>query len=146
MFSGSFVYTLDSKNRLSIPAKLRKNLLPEANETFMMTQGFGKCIDLYPLNEWQSIVDRLKLLNPFDPSDSNMRRMILSTALEVTMDNQSRIMLTQEHIAIAEIEKEVFILGNMEKIELWNPQIFKDSVNNTPENYQQLAAKVMTGK
>lgn len=146
MFSGSFVYTLDSKNRLSIPAKLRKNLLPEAKETFMMTQGFGKCIDLYPLNEWQSIVDRLKLLNPFDLSESNMRRMILSTALEVTMDNQSRIMLTQEHIAIAEIEKEVFILGNMEKIELWNPQIFKDSVNNTPENYQQLAAKVMTGK
>lgn len=146
MFSGSFVFTLDAKNRLSIPAKLRKNMSPEAKETFMMTQGFGKCIDLYPLNEWQAVVDRLKLLNPFDPNESSMRRMILSSAVEVTMDNQSRIMLSQDLIAIAEIEKEVFILGNMEKIELWNPKIFKDTVNNTPENYQQIAAKVMTGK
>lgn len=146
MFSGSFVFTLDAKNRLSIPAKLRKNMSPEAKETFMMTQGFGKCIDLYPLNEWQAVVDRLKLLNPFDQNESSMRRMILSSAVEVTMDNQSRIMLSQDLIALAEIEKEVFILGNMEKIELWNPKIFKETVNNTPENYQQIAAKVMTGK
>lgn len=146
MFSGSFIYSLDSKNRLSIPAKLRKYLLPEAKDSFMITQGFGKCIDLYPLDQWQIIAARLKHLNPFDPNESNMRRIILSSASEALMDSQSRIMLTQDLINLAGIEKDVFILGNMEKIELWNPQIFKDSVNNTPENFQQLAAKVMTGK
>lgn len=146
MFSGSFVYTLDSKNRLSIPAKLRKNLLPEAKESFMITQGFGKCIDLYPLNEWQVIEDRLKQLNPFDPNQSMMRRILLASASETTMDNQSRIMVPQDLIDFAGIEKDVFILGYLEKIEIWNPQIYKEQVNNTPENYQQLAAKVMTGK
>ncbi len=137
---------MDSKNRLSIPAKLRKNLLPEANDSFMITQGFGKCIDLYPLNEWQQIEVRLRQLNAFDPNESKLRRMLLSSAIDVGMDNQSRIMLPQDHIKFAGIEKEVLILGHLEKIELWNPQIFKDYVNNSPENYEELAAKVMMGK
>lgn len=146
MFSGSYLYTLDSKNRLSIPAKLRKNLIPEAKDSFMLTLGFGKCIDAYPLDQWQVIEARLRQLNPFDPNDANVRRIILSFASEAVMDSQSRIMLTSDLISLTEIEKDVLIVGNVEKIELWNPKIFKESVNSTPENFQQLAAKVMTGK
>ncbi len=51
MFRGQFKYSVDSKGRISIPAKLRKHLSAEANETFVMTQGTALCIDLYPLDQ-----------------------------------------------------------------------------------------------
>jgi MraZ protein len=146
MFRGQYLNSIDSKKRLSIPAKLRKNLLPEANDSFVITQGFGKCIDLYPMDEWQEIEKRLNQLNEYDVEQMKLRRMILHTAVDVEMDNQARIILPQHLLKFSSIENEVLIIGNLRKIELWNPQIFKDSVNNTPENFQQLAAKVMTGK
>ena len=146
MFSGSFLYSLDSKNRLSIPAKLRKNLLPESKDSFVITQGFEKCLDLYPQDEWQNIATRLRQLNPFDPEQRKFIRTFLQYASDVEMDNQARIILPQNHIQIAGIEKEVFILGSMDKIELWNPKIYENYISSSPENYEQLAAKVMMGK
>lgn len=146
MFSGSFLYSVDSKNRLSIPAKLRKNLLPESKDSFVITQGLGKCLDLYPQDEWQNIVKRLRQLNQFDPNERKFTRMLLQNAIDVEMDNQSRIILPLNLMQLASIEKEVFILGSLDKIELWNPKIYDEYISSSPENYEQLAAKVMTGK
>lgn len=146
MFSGSFLYSLDSKNRLSIPAKLRKNLQPESKDSFVITQGFEKCLDLYPQDEWQNIAQRLRQLNPFDPDQRKFIRTFLQYATDVEMDTQARIIIPQTHIHLASIEKEVFILGTMDKIELWNPKVYDDYSAGTPGNYEQLAAKVMMGK
>jgi MraZ protein len=146
MFRGQYLYSIDSKKRLSIPAKLRKNLLPEANESFVITQGFGKCIDLYPMDEWQEIEKRLNQLNEYDVEQMKLRRMILHTAVDVEMDNQARIILPQHLLEFSGIENEVLIIGNLRKMELWNPQIFKEYLNVSAEAYEQLAAKVMMGK
>lgn len=146
MFTGSYLYTLDSKNRLSIPAKLRKNLPQEYKDSFMITQGMDSCLELYPLDEWQLIMSRISQLNPFDPNERNFIRRFTRYAIDVEMDSQSRIILPQTHIQLAGIEKEVFILGSVRKIELWNPAKYEEYISNTPDNYEQIAAKVMTGK
>jgi MraZ protein len=146
MFSGSFTYTLDTKNRLSIPAKLRKNLQPESKDSFVITQGFESCLDLYPLDEWQNIAARLGQLNPFIPEERKFIRRFLQNAVDVEMDNQSRIIIPQNHLVLAGIEKDVFVLGSMNKIELWNPKTYEEYISGSMENYEQLAAKVMIGK
>jgi MraZ protein len=146
MFSGSYLYSLDSKKRLSIPAKLRRNLQPESKDSFKITQGFGKCLDLYPIDEWLEIEKRLSQLSEYDFDQVKLRRMILHTAMDVEMDNQARIILPQPLLQFAGIEGEVLILGNLRKMELWNPKIFEDYLNVSPEAYEQLAAKVMMGK
>jgi MraZ protein len=146
MFSGSFLYLLDSKNRLSIPAKLRRNLQPESKDSFVITQGFEKCLDLYPQDEWQVMAKRLSQLNQFDPNERKFRRLFLQNAIDVEMDNQSRIILPQNLILLAGIEKEVFILGSLNKIELWNPKTYNEYISGSPENYEELAAKVMMGR
>lgn len=146
MFTGSYLYKLDSKNRLSVPAKLRKNLPQEYKDSFMITQGMESCLELYPLNEWQLIMSRISQLNPFDPNERNFIRRFTRYAIDVEMDSQSRIILPQTHIQLAGIEKEVFILGSVRKIELWNPIKYEEYISNTPDNYEQIAAKVMMGK
>lgn len=143
MFKGQFLYNLDSKGRISIPAKLRKSVAPEANDTFVMTKGLNGCIDVYPADQWQIIEDRLAKLNSFIPKNQSFVRMIMQFATEDQLDSQSRILIPQILLQHAKIEKEVLILGALKKIELWNPKIYEDYINTLPETYEQIAAEVM---
>lgn len=144
MFRGQFTYSIDAKGRISIPAKLRKQISPEANDSFVMTRGVSTCIDIYPLNEWNQIEEKLLKLNQFQPDDVRFVRMFTQYAVEDSMDSQSRILIPQNLIEYAKIEKEVLILGVLKKIEVWNPKIYEDYLNQSPESFEQIAAKVMS--
>jgi transcriptional regulator MraZ len=143
LFRGQYTYSIDSKGRISIPAKLRKHVSPEANDSFVMTQGTASCIDIYPLDQWQHFEEKLLKLNPFNPNEAKFIRMILQHASEDNLDSQSRILIPQNLIQYAEIENEVLILGALKKIEVWNPKIYKEYLNKSKETYEQIAAKVM---
>lgn len=143
MFRGQFTYSIDAKGRISIPAKLRKQISPEANDSFVMTRGVSLCIDIYPLNEWNLIEEKLLKLNQFQPDDVRFVRMFTQYAIEDTMDSQSRILIPQNLIDYAKIKKEVLILGVLKKIEVWDPKIYEDYLEQSPETFEQIAAKVM---
>jgi MraZ protein len=144
MFRGQFTYSVDSKGRISIPARLRRHMSAEANDTFMMTRGTQTCIDIYPLDQWLVFEEKLNNLNQFKPDDIRFIRTLLQYASEDTLDSQSRILVPQPLIEYAKIEKEVLILGALKKIEVWNPRIFDDYLKQSEETYEQIAAKVMS--
>ncbi len=144
MFKGQFTYSIDSKGRISIPAKLRRHVSAEANDTFVMTRSTSVCIDIYPLDQWLLIEEKLNKLNQFKPDDIRFTRTILLFASEDTLDSQSRILIPQNLIEYAKIEKEVLILGALKKIEVWNPKIFEEYLKQSDETYEQIAAKVMS--
>jgi MraZ protein len=146
MFRGQFTYLMDSKGRIAIPAKLRKHISADANETFVMTRGLSNCIDLYPLDEWQKIEEKLLGLNSFQPDDARFIRMISQYATDDVMDVQSRIMVPSTLISYAKIEKEVLIIGALKKIEIWNPKVYDEYLNQSPQTYEEIAAKVMANK
>ena len=145
MFKGQFTYSIDSKSRISIPARLRKHISTEANDSIVMTRGLSKCIDLYPLDEWHMIEERLLKLNQFLPDDQRFIRLFVQFATEDKMDSQSRILIPQPLIDHAQIEKEVLIIGALRKIEVWNPKVYEDYVAQSPLTYEEIAAKVMAG-
>ena len=111
MFRGQFTYSIDAKGRISIPAKLRRHVAAEANDTFMMIRGTSTCIDIYPLNEWQLFEEKLNKLNPFKPDEIRFIRTILQHVADDKLDSQSRILIPQTLLEYAKIEKEVLILG-----------------------------------
>ena len=143
MFRGQFTYSIDDKGRLAIPAKIRKQITPESNDTFVMVKGFSRCIDLYPLDEWQKIGEKLLQLNLFNEQHTKFLRMLSSFASDDKMDSQSRILIPKKLLEYAEIEKEVIILGALKKIEVWNPKNFENYLMSSPETYEEIAAKVM---
>ncbi len=144
LFKGQFTYSVDSKGRVSIPSKLRKFISAEAKDTVVMTRGMLKCIDVYPLDEWQKLESKLENLNTFHPKDSRFIRIILQNAIEDTLDTQARILIPQHLIEYAGIEKDVLILGALKKIEIWNPKVYSEYLSQTPETYEQIAAEVMS--
>ena len=145
MFKGQFNYSVDAKGRISIPARLRKQVSPDSNDTFIMTQGTDKCIDIYPLDQWNLLEAKLLKLNLFQPDDARFTRMFLQNAFDDTLDTQARILIPQNLLIYAGITKEVLILGVTTKIELWNPSVYENYLNSSELTFEQLAAKVITG-
>ena len=144
MFKGQFIYSVDVKGRISIPAKLRKHVSSESNDTFIMTQGTDQCIDVYPLDQWNLLETKLLKLNLFNPEHARFSRMLLQNAFDDTLDSQSRILIPQNLLTHAGISKEVLILGVSTKIELWNPSVYKNYLNSSEESFDQIAARVIT--
>jgi MraZ protein len=144
VFKGQYIYSVDAKGRISIPAKLRKHVSPESNDTFIMTQGTDKCIDVYPLDQWNLLESKLSKLNLFNPEHAIFSRMLLQNAFDDTLDSQSRILIPQNLLTHAGITKDVLILGVSTKIELWNPSVYENYLNNYEESFEQIASKVIT--
>lgn len=143
MFTGQFKYSVDVKGRISIPAKLRKQFSPEAGNRVVMNIGSLNYIELYPQDEWKHTADELKALNKHDPKNALFLRKKLQHVTEDEMDAQSRILLPQELMKIAKIDKEVLILGQIDKIEIWNPEEFAKYIESSNDNLEQLEAEVM---
>ncbi len=144
MFIGSFKYSVDTKGRVSIPAKLRKFVDPKSNDAFVMTRGTSKCIDVYPMNFWEELVQsKLNQLNSFEPKEAMFLRMFLQQAAEDKLDSQARLLIPKNLIDYAEISKDVLILGAIKKIEIWNPQNYEDYLNTSELSYEEIAKQVM---
>ncbi len=142
-FKGSYTYSVDEKGRVNLPAKLRKCVSPEANETFVITRGFEKCLFVYPVDEWNRHEAKLRNLSSYDPEHRRFIRALLELAAESVLDAQGRLALPQELRDYASIQNEVRIIGTLDKIELWNPKIYEDYRLSQPEPYESIAARVM---
>ena len=86
---------------------------------------------------------KVSKLNPFDPQEAIFIRMFLQEASEDKLDVQSRLIIPKSLIEYAGIEKEVFILGAMQKIELWNPNIYQEYIKKSDKSYEEIAKEVM---
>jgi MraZ protein len=147
MFIGSFKYSVDAKGRISIPAKFKKVMKPEANDTFVMTRSTVQCIDVYPYNYWEEkIKPRIDALDDFDFEEAAFKRSLFELASDQQLDKQSRLFLPKNLLDFAGIEKEVLILGQNNKIEFWNPEIFEKQKREFPKPFAELAKQVMNSQ
>jgi len=142
-FKGSYTYSVDDKGRINLPAKLRKYVSPEANETFVVTRGFEQCLYVYPADEWNKLEQNLRNLSNYDAEHRRFVRTLLELASEGQLDGQSRLSIPQELREYANIREDVRIIGTLDKIELWNPKIYEEYKRSQSEPYESIAAKVM---
>lgn len=145
-FKGSFNYTVDSKGRINIPAKMRKNLAPEANSSFVITRGFENCIFVYPNDEWAKREAELGKLQQTNRDDRLFTRLLLQYAADVELDGQHRIVLTKELMEYAKITGDVLILGVFDRIEVWNPEEYKKYLDAQQQDYVTVAENVFEKK
>ena len=137
------MYSVDEKGRVSLPAKLRKYVSPEANDTFIVIRGFEKCLFVYPLDEWNKLEANLRGLSSYNSQHRLFLRAILELAQDSQLDAQARITIPPELREYAGIQNEVRIIGTLDKIELWNPKVYEEYKKNQSESYESIAASVM---
>lgn len=144
-FKGRETYSVDEKGRVAIPAKMRKSMAPESNDTFVVTRGpdDDPCIYAYPLDEWKRMEERLGNLNQYSERDRFFLRTLLYWADELTLDKQYRVMIPKALVDFAKIDRTVLVIGSMDHIELWNPEIFDSYLEKRNESYSEVAEAVM---
>lgn len=118
MFFGQFHHRLNTKNQVTIPARLR-DVVPEdeRNKGFYLVRSNPECLYLYTHTEIQKTVDRLR--SSSSAVDPEFRRMLTSRITPVDMDAQGRIVIPAELKKAAGIDADVVFLGNAERMELW---------------------------
>lgn len=144
-FKGQAEYSVDSKGRLAVPAKMRSALSPEALGTFTLTRGFEKCIYAYPLDEWRKKEEQYAELNTYRSEARHLVRMILMWAEEVALDKQGRISLPKSLSEYAGVDDKALVIGAMDRIEIWDPEAFTSYLEEQPADYDALAERVMGG-
>ena len=142
-FKGSYEYSVDSKGRINIPSRLRKYVTPEANDTFILTRGYENCLFVYPLDEWNKLEESIRGLSATNAKHRFFMRTLLEKATESQLDGQSRITVPRELLQFASIETEVLIIGVLERIELWNPVVYKEYLKAQAESYENVAQTVL---
>ena len=142
-FKGSYAYSVDSKGRINIPARLRKYVSPEANDTFVITRGYDQCLYLYPQDEWTRLEQDIRQLSSTNPKHRFFMRRLLEWATESQLDAQFRITLPKDILQFAGIENDVLIIGVLEHIEVWNPRIYEAYLTTQEESYEAVAQTVL---
>jgi MraZ protein len=142
-FKGQAEYSVDSKGRVAIPAKMRNALSPEAKNSFTITRGFEQCINLYPIDQWAKREEEIGRLNTYRSEERDFVRTIMMWADEVTLDGQGRIVVPKSLMEFARIEETVLIIGALDHIEIWNPELFEAYRQGIGSDYQTLAERVL---
>ncbi|MBI2063581.1 MAG: division/cell wall cluster transcriptional repressor MraZ [Candidatus Yanofskybacteria bacterium] len=138
MFIGEYKHTIDSKKRLAIPVKFRKELGDKA----MLTRGLDGCLFVFPLREWEQLAEKLGRL-PFGQQDSRgFARLLLAGALEVEFDQLGRILVPDFLKDYAALKKEVVIAGLFNKLEIWDGARWSSYKANLEKNSDRIAEKL----
>jgi len=116
-FHGTFEHTLDSKNRLTVPSKLRTAF---AEGAFLVREA-DRCISLYPAKTYSALTQSaLSGLNPLSSQAKELKRLFHSSAQSVELDSAGRVMLSPRHLEHAGIERDVVVTGAGDCLELWD--------------------------
>lgn len=131
MFLGEFSHSLDSKGRLTIPAKFRDQL---ALGLVVTRSPLERCLLVMPQGKWDEIAAKISALPLADPRSALLRRAIFSAAEDFKPDRQGRILISQRLRDYARIENDVVIAGVNTFVELWNPDLWNEKVLQQLEN------------
>ncbi len=124
-FIGQYSYQIDSKNRINLPSDFRKQFKSSEKNTFVITQGLDQSLWIYPINEWKKIEKELSSLSSISKVNRSFLRNYLRNAKIIVFDKQGRFVLPENLLNFAKISKNVSIIGVLNRIEIWNPEVLK---------------------
>lgn len=135
MFRGATTLNLDSKGRLSIPTRYRETLSDECEGQMVCTIDLHQpCLLLYPLPEWEKIEYKLSQLSSMNPVERRVQRLLLGHASECQIDGAGRLLIAGTLRQHASLTKEIMLVGQFNKFELWNEQTWYQQVRDDIES------------
>ena len=116
MFIGEHTHTIDSKGRLSVPAKFRRQL----ENGIVLTRGLDSCLWLYTPDEWSKLATALAALPLSNKQSRAFSRLMLAGAWDAEVDTQGRVMIPEYLRDYASLKKHVTVAGLYNRVEIWD--------------------------
>lgn len=138
-FVGQYEHQMDTKGRVSLPSAFRREA---EGDRFVLLQWEKPYLTLFPESKWMEVQQRLLEFRRTDPQSWNHVRMIIAQAVEVSPDKQGRILVPAALQEAGGLEGAVLLSGNIDRVELWNPETYRQSVEDAAGDLQQFAHKL----
>lgn len=121
MFIGEYRHTFDAKNRISLPAKFRKDL----GKSVIVTRGLDKCLFVYSISAWKKEAQKLAGYSTSSAAGRGLSRLMLSGAFEADVDSAGRILIPDYLKSFAGLSFKGVVAGVNERVELWDENAWK---------------------
>ena len=122
MLKGINNISLDAKGRFAVPTRYREELMESCGGKLVVTIDRDHCLLIYPQPEWQEIERKINKLPNFNKRARSLQRLLVGHATEIDMDGNGRMLLTTPLRKFAGLEKHAVLIGQGNKLELWDEE------------------------
>lgn len=127
-----------------MPSGIKKQLVSILEDGFVLRRSvFQPCLELYPMREWQEVMQKVNKLNRFKKKNNDFIRRFNAGAKMVDIDASGRLLIPKDLIGFAGISKNIVISPAVNIIEIWDKDKYEQVINDTAIDFADLAEEVM---
>ena len=141
---GTYECKADSKGRLMLPSQLKKQLNSVLDGGFVLKRAvFQPCLELYPMSEWNTLMNKVNKLNRFVKKNNDFIRRFTAGVRIVELDASGRLLVPKDLHLFAGISKEVVLSSSVNIIEIWDKDNYEKAIDDAAGDFGELAEDVM---
>ena len=141
---GTYECKADAKGRLMISSAFKKQLSPILQEGFVLKRAvFQPCLELYPMQEWNLMMEKVNKLNRFKKKNNDFIRRFTAGVRMVELDATGRILIPKDLCDFAGIQKQVVMSSSVNIVEIWDKDKYEKAIDAAALDFADLAEEVM---
>lgn len=141
---GTYECKADAKGRVMISSAFKKQLSSVLQDGFVVKRAvFQPCLELYPIQEWNLMMEKINKLNKFKKKNNDFIRRFTAGVQLVDLDATGRILIPKNLMDFAGIEKQVVMSSSVNIIEIWDKDKYEKAIDDAAVDFADLAEEVM---
>jgi MraZ protein len=143
---GTYECKMDAKGRVMLPTALKKQLERALHEGFVIKRAvFQPCLELYPMSEWNVLMEKVNKLNRFNKKHNDFIRSFTAGVKIVEPDTTGRVLIPKDLIAFSGVKKQIVMSSSVNIIEIWDKDKYEQAIEASTADFAKLAEEVMGG-
>ena len=127
-----------------IPAVLKKQLSSALQDGFVLKRAvFQPCLELYPMSEWNKMMEKINKLNRFKKKNNDFIRRFTAGVKMVEVDSAGRLLIPKDLIGFSGISKQVVLASAVNILEIWDKDKYEQAIDDAASDFADLAEEVM---
>ncbi|MEM0575122.1 division/cell wall cluster transcriptional repressor MraZ [Flavobacterium polysaccharolyticum] len=141
---GTYECKVDAKGRVMLPSPLKKQLATSLQDGFVLKRSvFQPCLELYPMEEWNVMMQKVNGLNRFVKKNNDFIRRFTAGVKVVEIDALGRMLIPKDLVGFASIAKDVVFSSAVTIVEIWDKDLYEKSISGEDLDFADLAEEVM---
>lgn len=141
---GTYECKVDAKGRLMLPSAIKKQLSPILQNGFVLKRSvFQPCLELYPMTEWELLMQKVNGLNRFRKKNNDFIRRFTAGVKMIEVDAAGRLLIPKDLIVFSGINKDAVVSSAINIIEIWDKVKYEQAIDDATLDFSDLAEEVM---
>ncbi|MDI9308610.1 MAG: division/cell wall cluster transcriptional repressor MraZ [Limnohabitans sp.] len=141
---GTYECKADSKGRLMLPVSLKNQLASSLQDGFVLKRSvFQQCLELYPMAEWNLMMQKINKLNRFVKKNNDFIRRFTAGVRMIEIDSTGRLLVPKDLAVFASISNNVVLSSAVNIVEIWDKDLYEKAIDDSVGDFADLAEEVM---